>query len=241
MITKIIDKIIIIVLILVVAFMSFLLYKSKEAKTEMPQETAIQIASSITVLRPSFMTYSQVQKVLKGTGLAGYETAFLKAEEQSGIAADYLIAIAAHESQWGTNYWWKSYNNCFSWGITDSGVNNEGYKISKMSKADAIVYTANQIKSQYLTKGGSYYAGETLAAINTHYASDTQWAAKVLNIHKQIVAGLPETTLAKQFVMESRIIRGNLPSPYYFTEDYWSSNPTLEQLAIYLYRIQNAK
>lgn len=234
---KIFDKIIIILLIAVIAFLSFLLYNSKEEVSKIPEETAIQIASSITVLRPSFMTYSQIQAVLKGTGLAGYEKAFLTAEEQSGIGADYLISIAAHESGWGSNYYWKTMNNCFSWGVTDSGTNSEAAKIAKMTKEDAIIYTANQIKKLYLTKGGAYYSGETLAAIGKYYASDSKWASSVITIHSNLIKTLPESIQAKQWIMSSKILNGDLPSPVYFTPDYFTRPLTREELSIILYRI----
>ena len=252
---KVFDKIIIILLIIVIAFLSFLLYSKNETETtKIPEDTAIQIASSITVLRPSFMTYSQIQNVLKGTKLAGLETAFLKAEELSGIGADYLIAIAAHESGWGTGYYAQPpWNQIFSWGIWDSGPRSEGrypskeacligyYKIEngKQVWVDGVPV---KITKLYLTKGGTYYSGETLSAIGKYYASDSKWASSILSIHNQVIKNLPESALAKQFVMETKIIRGNLPSPYYFTDnDYWSKPISRQELAIFLWRINNAK
>lgn len=206
---------------------------------KLPNETATQLATTITVLRPSFMTVSQIENFLKGTGLAGYGYAFLKAEEISGIGADYLVAIACHESKFGTNTWWKEWNNCLSWGITDSGPNSEAYKIKGMTKDQAIVYTAQRIKESYLTKGGAYYSGETLSAINKYYASDTSWASKVMSIHSRLISTLSEEQRAKQWIMASRILNGNLPIPQYFTTDYWTKSLTREELAIILWRIQN--
>jgi len=112
--------------------------------------------------------------------LAGYESSFLRAEEESGIGADVLISIAKLESGNGSNYYWREWNNCFSWGITDSGPNSEAYKIKEMSKSEAIVYISKRIKELYLTPGGAFYAGETLSAIGKYYASDSSWASNVL-------------------------------------------------------------
>ena len=201
------------------------------------QDTAIQLAQTITVLRPSFITATDIDNYLKGTGLYGYGSAFIQAEKVSGIAADYLVSIAIHESGWGSNYWWKVWNNCFSWGITDSGPNSEAYKVKSMSKFDAIVYIAKRIKELYLTPGAPYYRGETLYSIGLYYASDTNWANSILSIHKKFVSTLPESIQAKQWAMETRILKGNLPAPQYVSEDYWSKALTREELAIVLFRI----
>ncbi|MGC8749209.1 MAG: glucosaminidase domain-containing protein, partial [Candidatus Kapaibacteriota bacterium] len=170
----------------------------KKPQIEPPKETTTQLASTITVLRPSFMNITQIETFLKNTGLAGYGRAFLEAEKQSGIGADYLVAIACHESGYGTNTWWRYWNNPFSWGITDSGPNSEAYKIRQMSKEEAIVYIAKQIKSLYLTPGAPYYSGETLSAINKYYASDPNWASSIITIHTSLVKNLPENIKAKQ-------------------------------------------
>jgi len=202
-----------------------------------PSETAVQLAQTITVLRPSFITAQDIDNYVKGTGLAGYGQAFIDAEKASGIGADYLLSIAIHESGWGSNYWWKYWNNCFSWGITDSGPNSEAYKVKNMSKHDAIVYIATQIKKLYLTPGGMYYRGETLSAIGYYYASDTSWANAVINIHSKFAQSLPEDARAKQWVMGAKVMNGDAPAPQYFTSDYWTKPLTREELAIILWRI----
>jgi hypothetical protein len=212
-------------------------FRSREPQTEPPKETATQLASTITVLRPSFMSASQIEAFLKNTGLAGYGKAFLEAEKQSGIGADYLVAIACHESGYGTNYWWKYWNNPFSWGVTDSGPNSEAYKIRQMSKEEAIIYISKQIKNLYLTPGAPYYSGETLAAINKYYASDPNWASSIITIHSSLVKNLPEDVRAKQWIVGARILTGDMPIPTYFSADYWTRPLTREELAIILYRI----
>jgi hypothetical protein len=95
------------------------------------------------------------------------------------------------------------------------------------------------MKKLYLTKGASYYSGETLSAINKYYASDGSWADAVIDIHSKIVEKLPEDIRAKQWIMGSKIMNGNLPSPNYYTSDYWSKPVTREELAVILWRIQN--
>jgi len=225
-----------IIIIGLVVVLAFILYSNK-TENKIPEETSIQLATTITVLRPSFLTAKDIDNFLKSTGLAGYGDAFIEAEKQSGIGADYLVSIACHESGYGTNYWWKYWNNCFSWGITDAGPNAEAYKVKGMSKHDAIVYIAKQIKSLYLTKGGNYYRGETLSAIGYYYASDGSWANNVITIHNNFVKTLPEQVLAQEWIMGSHILNGDLPSPIYYTSDYFTRPMTREELSIILYRV----
>lgn len=217
--------------------LGFLVFKLEYKPIELPEETAIQLASTITVLRPSFLTVKDIDNYLKNTGLANFGSAFIYAEQTSGIGADYLVSIAIHESGWGSNTWWKDWNNCFSWGITDSGPNSEAYKIKVMTKFDAIVYIAKQIKALYLTKGGAYYKGETLGSIGTYYATDGSWASGVINIHTNFAKTFTEDVKSKQWIMSSKILMGDLPSPEYYTSNYFSRPMTREELSIILYRI----
>ena len=226
----------VVILILSIA-LGFLIFKLEYKPAELPEETAIKLAKTITVLRPSFLDAQTINNYVKNTGLAGFGNAFMEAEKQSGIGADYLLAIAIHESGWGSNYWWKYWNNCFSWGITDSGSNSEAYKVKKMSKYDAIVYIAKQIKALYLTKGSAYYKGETLSAIGIYYASDRSWASTVISINANFAKTLTEKIKSKQWIMGARILNGDLPSPVYFTSDYFTRPMTREELSIILYRI----
>ncbi len=228
------NRIIIVLLCLIIGFVAYMKITNPSA---FPDNTSTELAKTITVLRPSFITAQQIESFTKGTGLSGYSGAFLEAERQSGIGADYLISIAIHESGWGSNDWWKSWNNCFSWGITDKGPNSEAYFVKTLSKSEAIVYITKQIKNLYLTKGGTYYKGETLSAIGTYYASDGLWASAVITIHNNLVKTLPEDIQAKQWVMSSRILNGDLPSPVYFTSDYFTRPLTREEVSIILYRI----
>jgi hypothetical protein len=226
----------VIILILSIT-LGFLVFKLEYKPIELPEETAIELAKTITVLRPSFIDIKTIDNYVKNTGLYGYGNAFMEAEKQSGIGADYLVAIAIHESGWGSNDWWKSWNNCFSWGITDSGPNSEAYKVKNMSKSEAIVYIAKQIKALYLTKGGTYYKGETLSAIGTYYASDGSWASAVININANFTKTLTEEVKSKQWAMSSRILMGDLPDPLYLTSDYFIRAMTREELVRVLYRI----
>jgi len=239
------------ILIVILSITTGIFYEqSLQRVAVMPETTATQLAQTITVLRPSFITAQQIDNYVKGTGLAGYGWAFIKAEQLSGIGADYLLAIAIHESGWGSNYYTKYYHQIFSWGVWDSGVTGEAYYSSIAGCLIGEYQVVNgvrvwkdgvpvKIKKLYLTKGAPYYAGETLSAINKYYASDPNWANAVINIHSKFVQTLPEDVRAKQWVMGAKVMNGNLPSPQYFTSDYWDKPLTREELAIILWRIQN--
>ena len=94
-------------------------------------DTSIQLASQVTVLYPSTLTYAQQTALEKGTGLAGVD--FIYVERQTGIDALTLMAIAAHESAWGSNYWATNYNNVMSWGISDSSPDLMRYSTKTMN------------------------------------------------------------------------------------------------------------
>ena len=201
-------------------------------------DTSVQIAQTTTILRPSFIPLKTLQKHLKNTGLDGYASAFLEAERETGIGADWLVAIAQHESKNGTNYWWKYWNNCFSWGIMDKGQTQEAKWIrDNLTKWQALVYISKRFKALYLTKGGLYHKGNTLWDIGQYYASDGSWARKVEWWHSRIISTLPEGIIAKEWIMQTEILKGNEPEPIYYTKDYWTKPLTRKDLSKILYRL----
>ena len=148
-------------------------------------ETGTQLASQVTVLYPSTLTYVQQTALEKGTGLAGVD--FIYVERQTGIDALTLMAIAAHESSWGTNYWATKYNNVMSWGISDSDPDRSFYDTKTLN----VLAAAQGLKRLYLSESATYYGGDlTLYGVNKYYASDKNWAAGVLSIVKQLEAKL---------------------------------------------------
>lgn len=234
------DKIIILFLCFLLALGSwYAINKIEQVKVNINNNTAIQLASTITVLRPSFLTASQIDNYVKGTRLAGLGQYFIEAEKESGIGSDYLLAICIHESSWGSGPWAvEPWHNLFSWGITDSGPNAEAYYIKdKLTREQAIIYVANKIKALYLTPGGLYFRGETLGSIGQLYASDGSWASGVISNHNNFIKTLPEQILAQEWIMGARILNGDLPSPQYYTNDYFTRPLTREELSIILFRI----
>jgi len=227
----------IVIYILLFISVCFLAHSAPQKKPTV-SDTAIQIAQTTTILRPSFIPVETLRKYLAGTGLDGYASAFIEAEKETGIGADWLVAIAQHESANGTNYWWKRWNNCFSWGITDSGPTQEAKFIKdNLTKWQAIVYISRRFYALYLSENGTYHSGNTLWDIGKYYAHDGSWTRKVLYWHDRIEKFLPEDIRAKEWVMQTGILRGNLSRPKYVTPDYFSQPVNRKTLAIILYRL----
>ena len=161
-------------------------------------ETGAQLASQTTVLFPSTLTYAQQTALTKGTGLAGVD--FIYVERQTGIDALTLMAIAAHESAWGTNSWSTRYNNVMSWGISDSDPSRYTYQTKTLN----VFAAARGLKSLYLSPDARYYGGSlTLWGINKYYATDKGWADGVNSILKQLEAKLTETQRMKRWMTKT--------------------------------------
>lgn len=238
-------KSIILILTIIIVILSitvgFLVFKTEQKQVEIPEETAIQLAKTITIVRPSFASISEIDKYLKNTKLAGLGWAFKKAEETTGIGADFLVALSGQESGFGNNFWSNPpYNNPLSWGVTSKGAGAEAYF---ESKADCIIKVAGKLKSLYLTPGATYYRGQTVQSVAYYYCGgdDVTWYTGILNLMNSFQKTLPESSRAKLWAMETGIVKGNLPAPYFFTEDYWEKSITKEELSIYLYRINSTK
>ena len=214
---RLFDKVIIIILCLILGFT--LIYKTEN---KLPEETSIQLAKTITIIRPSFATASEIDKLLKGTRMAGLGWALLKAEQETGIGADFMYALAKQESSLGNANGWSlpPYNNPYSWDITSKGPGSE----SKFdSIADCILFVAQKLKKNYLTPGAVYYKGQTVQSVAVYYCGgdDTAWYNSILLGMRVFQSTLPESKRAKIWAMETGIIKGNLPAPLFFTDDYW--------------------
>jgi hypothetical protein len=189
----------------VVAFFGGYAYGIRNPIQETVDNTSIQIASQTTVLFPSTLTYKQQTAMLKGTGLEG--TDFIYVERQTGIDAITLIAIAAHESTWGTNYWAKNFNNVMSWGVSDTDPDKTQYSTKTMN----VYIAARGLKSMYLDPNGKYYGGGlTLWHINHYYASDKNWANGVNEIVKTLESLLSPTQRMKRYMTKTELFTSDV-------------------------------
>lgn len=158
------------------------------------------------VLRKSYLTGAQCNSYLKDSPLKGLGSVFLQAELQTGIAADLLMALCKQESNLGRHAWSKApYHNCTNWGIADSGPTSE----SKFSSfTECILNTAKWVKGRFLNPTNWRYTTclshkppynpLSVEGVGFHYASDTNWAAAVNRIQKEILTFMPEEVSVKQ-------------------------------------------
>lgn len=205
MVRKRISVIILILAFSIVSFFGGYSIGTRYPLTTETPETGIQIASQTTVLYPSTLTYNQQKAILSGTGLSDVD--FIYVERQTGIDAITLISIAAHESDWGTNYWAKTYNNVMSWGISDSNPDREKYATKTMN----VYVAAMGLKKLYLDPSGKYYGGGlTLWHINHYYASDKYWADGVNKIVLSVESLLPEVQRMKRYMMKTTLFTSDV-------------------------------
>ena len=217
------------------------LLKREQPVQEIP-DISVPLAKKITVLRPCYMTAEELNNYFKGTPLYGTGKYLLIAEKESGIGADVLAAIMAHESNFGRNYWTShKCNNPFSWGVYGGKCH-----IPYDSVIGCIIgeYRADGwhdgvpvlIRKLYLTKGAKYYAGESLYAIGTHYAEDKSWyrgvESKLNSIPKTEEERAREWAVASKVFKPSDVNKG-IEEP----RDYWTKPLTKRDFAIILYRV----
>jgi hypothetical protein len=190
-----------------------------------PEDTGVQIASQTTVICPSYMTYVDQTRIEKGTGLEGVD--FLYVEKQTGLDGLFLMSIAAWESNWGTNYWAKTYNNIMSLGVTTIDPDRTHYP----TKTQNVLATAQWLLRGYLTKGAPYYhGGLTQWEIGLSYASDGSWATGVTNMIKTIEGKLTLTQRMKRWMVKTGIFTPDVTWDYEHQVIGWA-----------LYKVNNTK
>ncbi len=205
-----------------------MLDQQSTAKTATPDVVAVQLASQVTIVCPSYMTYADQTRLEAGTQFVGCD--FLYVERETGIDALTLYALAVHESGWHGNYWSKTYNNVMSFGISDTNPDRTHYA----TKTANVLATARYLKKEYLTAGGRYYhAGQTLWCINYYYCPNTRmsyaWADGVNSVLKELAAKLTIEQRMRRWCVNTGLF--TLP----VTWDY-----THETIGMSLYKINNA-
>ena len=114
--------------------------------------------------------------------------AFFKAEQKYNVNGLFIAAIGINESGWGTSNIALTKKNLFGYGASDSNPYGNAYSFDNYS--ESIDLLARVFTKYYLNpKGtsiyggevanGRYYNGNTLAAVNKKYASDSNWANSV--------------------------------------------------------------
>lgn len=118
----------------------------------------------------SGLTLAELQKLTKGSSLAGIEVALLKIETDYNCNALYALSVAKLETGGGTSKLCKTQNNLF-------GMRGSSDWLSYATKGDSVIAFGKLMKSNYFSKG---YV--TLEKIGPRYAEgSTTWAPKAKN------------------------------------------------------------
>lgn len=129
-------------------------------------------------------TASELDSGLKGTKLEGLGVDFKKAEDEFGVNAIFLIAMAKHESGNGTSLLADEKNNLFGFNAIDQDPINAASKFK--TKGDSIKHVAKFLKENYLKKEGRFYNGISTEGIGQLYATDPEWSHKVSNMMMEV-------------------------------------------------------
>ena len=129
----------------------------------------------MNLLKKSNLTKDKAKKILKGIALEDCSDYFIECEEKYGVNAIGVMAIAVHESAWGTSRRAQEDHN-----LTGYGVYSDSAKgINAPSKEENLLMTAKLLKESYLTRSGSHYKGTSLMAVNESYCTSGDWAINV--------------------------------------------------------------
>lgn len=112
---------------------------------------------------------------LEGTGLNGLGEAYVNAENQSGVNAVFIVAITVLESGWGESRLAKEKFNVSGFTAYDS--NPYHFATSFDSLDECIMVTGETLRETYVLNDLT-----SVYNIGHVYASDEQWASKIVDI-----------------------------------------------------------
>ena len=145
-------------------------------------------AASLDLNTISGFSTEELAAGLKGE-LANLAEDFVLAEQEYGVNAVFLAALAAHESGWGKHCFKP--NNIFGW----SGKSFD-------SKSECIAFVASRIAEKYLSEDGRCFHGKNLYGVNVSYNGSKQWVNAVAGIMAKISQKAEEA--ANTFPAEDR-------------------------------------
>lgn len=158
------------------------------------QRILIKVNIDLELNRTSGLTLNDYKKIFTGIPndtnkiFQDNYTAFYNAEKKYNINGIFLASIAIHESGWGTSQIASEKKNLFGYGSYDATPYESSFDFTDYS--EGIETVAKSLVKYYLNPSGTkiydgetasawYYNGPTLKGVNTRYASDKEWHAKV--------------------------------------------------------------
>jgi len=142
-------------------------------------EASVGLISSVDddLRTPSPLTSMDLDRAFKAIGadsMIGLGKAFKLAEAEYGVNAAFLAAVAVHESGKGTSRIAREKNNLFGWGAVDGDPYISASTFSTLESG--ISFVAYRLRTVYFDHLGL----TTLRAVGSRYATDPEWANKVL-------------------------------------------------------------
>ncbi len=104
---------------------------------------------------------------------------YLAACERYGVNVWAVVAKDSLESGYNTSYAATVLNNLGGW------TRDNGEYMQFASQSDYIEHSVRNLKELYLTEGGDWHNGVTLADVNTAYNGSAEWLAEVSNIWRK--------------------------------------------------------
>jgi len=134
--------------------------------------------------KKSELTEEQLRAYLQRfPNLLGIEEALIEAQDKYNVNAILMLAIIRLESGNGRSS--LAINNNNLGGIVAPADSIAVYR-SFDSKRDCVMFMARLLGEQYLTDGGRFFNGYTLADINKKYSVSNSWSTKVSDIMYEV-------------------------------------------------------
>lgn len=149
-------------------------------------ETFYQYFNYLSLRSKTSYTAEELDQYVKSnkpdSPLIGLGAKFKEVESKYHVNALFLYALAVHESNYGTSELAREKNNLFGLRATDDNPFGNGLQFN--SKEDCIEYVAKVYMNEgYLNPShwryDAAYTGNKAFGINSKYASDQYWGAKV--------------------------------------------------------------
>lgn len=158
------------------------------------QKIKLSLYEGIMLNESTNLTYSDYKKILSGIPadrnhvIEENAEVFYNMDKKYNINGIFLVAIAIHESGWGTSQIANDKMNLFGYGAYDSSPYESSNTFESYS--DGIENVAKALVKYYINEPGTeiydgevakgyYYNGSTVADVNERYASDKEWHNKV--------------------------------------------------------------
>ncbi len=138
--------------------------------------------NNVTV--PSNLSSEETRYLLQGTYMENLADSFVECEHLYHVNSVFLMAIAAHESNWGRSRRAVQDHNYTGLGVYSPSAAG----ISADSGSINIRSTARLLHEKYLTKGGAYFNGLPVNGVARRYCASGGWADSVVHIGYQMMA-----------------------------------------------------